>query len=96
MKIKSIQLFLLIIFQVFLLQNASASFQDNLFKEIIDENKGENVIFSPLSLYQVLSLVLNGAGGKTREEVFKVLFPDNELDEQLIKDVNSNIEKIIS
>ena len=88
--------FLLIIFQVFLLQNASASLQDNLFKEIIDENKGENVIFSPLSLYQVLSLVLNGAGGKTREEVFKVLFPDNELDEQLIKDVNSNIEKIIT
>ena len=88
--------FLLIIFQVFLLQNASSSLQDNLFKEIIDENKGENVIFSPLSLYQVLSLVLNGAGGKTREEVFKVLFPDNELDEQLIKDVNSNIEKIIT
>ena len=88
--------FLLIIFQVFLLQNASASLQDNLFKEIIDENKGENVIFSPLSLYQVLSLVLNGAGGKTREEVFKVLFPDKDLDEQLIKDVNSNIEKIIA
>ena len=88
--------FLLIIFQVFLLQNGSASLQDTLFKEIIDENKGENVIFSPLSLYQVLSLVLNGAGGKTREEVFKVLFPDKDLDEQLIKDVNSNIEKIIT
>ena len=88
--------FLLIIFQVFLLQNGSASFQDTLFKEIIDENKGENIIFSPLSFYQVLSLVLNGAGGKTREEVFKVLFPDKDLDEQLIKDVNSNIEKIIT
>ena len=88
--------FLLIIFQVFLLQNASSSLQDNLFKEIIDENKGENVIFSSLSFYQVLSLVLNGAGGKTREEVFKVLFPDKDLDEQLIKDVNSNIEKIIT
>ena len=88
--------FFLIVFQLFLLQNASASFQDNLFKEIIDENKGENVIFSPLSLYQVISLVLNGAGGKTREEVFKVLFPDKDLDEQLIKDVNSNIEKIIT
>jgi serpin B len=88
--------FLLIIFQVFLLQNASASFQDTLFKEIMDEHKGENVIFSPLSFYQVLSLVLNGAGGKTREEVFKVLFPDKDLDEQLIKDVNSNIEKIIT
>jgi serpin B len=87
--------FLLIIFQIFLLQNASASLQDTLFKEIIDKNKGENVIFSPLSLYQVLSLVLNGAGGETREEVFKVLFPDKDLDEQLIKDVNSNIEKII-
>jgi serpin B len=88
--------FLLIIFQVFLLQNGSASFQDTLFKEIIDKNKGENVIFSPLSFYQVLSLVLNGAGGKTQEEVFKVLFPDKDLDEQLIKDVNSNIEKIIT
>jgi serine protease inhibitor len=81
--------FLLIIFQVFLLQNASASFQDNLFKEITDENKGENVIFSPLSLYQVISLVLNGGSGKTREEIFKVLFPDKDLNEQLIKDINS-------
>jgi len=88
--------FLLILFQVFLLQNAFASLQDRVFKEIIDENKGKNVIFSPLSFYQVLSLVLNGAGGKTREENFKVLFPDKDLDEQLIKDVNSNIEKIIT
>ena len=88
--------FLLIIFQVFLLQNASASFQDNLFKEIIDEKKGENVMFSPLSLYQVISLVLNGASGKTREEIFKVLFPDKDLNEQLIKDINSNIEKIVT
>jgi len=87
--------FLLIIFQVFLLQNASDSFQDTLFKEIIDKNKGENVIFSPLSFYQVLSLVLNGAGGKTREETFKVLFPDKDLDEELIKDINSNLEKIV-
>ena len=88
--------FLLIIFLVYLFQNVFASLQDTLFKEIIDENKGENVIFSPLSFYQVLSLVLNGAGGKTREETFKVLFPDKELNEQLIKDVNSNIEKIIT
>ena len=88
--------FFLIIFQVFFLQNASASFQDNLFKEIVNQNKGENVVFSPLSFYQVLSLVLNGANGKTQEEIFKVLFPDKDLDEQLIKDVNSNIEKIIT
>lgn len=87
--------FLLIIFQVFLLQNASALLQDNLFKEIVEENKGENVIFSPLSFYQVLSLVLNGANGETQEEVFKVLFPDKDLDEQVIKDVNASIEKII-
>ena len=52
--------FLLIIFLVFLLQNAFASLQDTIFKKIIDENKGENAIFSPLSFYQVLSLVLNG------------------------------------
>jgi len=88
--------FLLIILQIFLLQNVSASLQDRVFKEIIDENKGENVIFSPLSFYQVLSLVLNGASGKTREEAFKVLFPDKDLNEQLIKDVNSNIEKIVT
>ena len=88
--------FFLIIFQVFFLQNASASFQDNLFKEIVNQNKGENVVFSPLSFYQVLSLVLNGANGKTQEEIFKVLFPDKDLDKQLIKDVNSNIEKIIT
>ena len=88
--------FLLIILQIFLLQNVSASLQDRVFKEIIDENKGENVIFSPLSFYQVLSLVLNDASGKTREEAFKVLFPDKDLNEQLIKDVNSNIEKIVT
>ena len=53
-------------------------------------------MFSPLSLYQVISLVLNGASGKTREETFKVLFPDKDLNEQLIKDINSNIEKIVT
>ena len=49
-------------------------------KKYMEENKGENFIFSPLSFYQILSLVLNGAGGKAREEVFKVLFPDKDLD----------------
>ena len=87
--------FFVIIFQVFLLQNTSASLQDTLFKEIVEKYKGENFIFSPLSLYQVLSLVLNGAAGETQKEIFKVLFPDKDFDEQVIKDVNSNIEKII-
>ena len=66
--------FLLIIFQVFLLKNASASFQDNLFKEIIDANKGENVIFSPLSFYQVLSLVLMVLVEKIEKKFSKFYF----------------------
>ena len=72
------------------------SFQDNLFKKIIENNEGENIMISPFSIYQVLSLLSNGAKGDTRKEILKTLYPDKEINENLLNQINSNINQIIS
>ena len=50
-------------------------------------------MISPLSLYQILSLLSNGALGETQKEILKVLFPDKEID---INKINENVNEIIS
>ena len=72
------------------------SFQDNLFKKIIENNKGKNIMISPFSIYQVLSLLSNGAKGDTQKEILKALYPDKTINENLLNQINSNIEQIIS
>ena len=37
------------------------------------ENNGENLIISPLSIFQTLSLAANGAKGKTLSEMLDLL-----------------------
>ena len=82
-----------IFFLLLILECNSLSYQDNLFRKIIEKNEGENVMISPLSLYQILSLLLNGALGETQKEILKVLFPDKEID---INKINTNVNEIIS
>ena len=72
------------------------SFQDNLLKEIIENNEGKNIMISPFSIYQVLSLLSNGAKGDTQKEILKALYPDKEINENLLNKINSNINQIIS
>ena len=53
-------------------QKRELPFQIKIFS-LLNENQNENICISPLSLYQILSLVSNGAVGKTQEEILNVL-----------------------
>ena len=79
-----------------LIQFSSNSFQDNFLKKILEKNEKENIMVSPFSLYQVLSLLSNGAKGDTQKEILKVLYPDKEINDNLVSEINSNMNKILS
>jgi serpin B len=49
------------------------SFELNLFKSLVNENKDGNIVFSPLSIYIALSLTANGAVGTTQREMLDLL-----------------------
>ena len=82
---------LIIISSLFISLNCS--FQATLFNKINKEKEGENLIISPLSIYQALSLATNGANGKTLSEMLDTL--ENESLEELNK-INLEIISIIN
>lgn len=73
---------------LFLITCINCSFQASIFNKICKEKKGENIIISPLSIFQVLSLTANGAKGDTLSEMLEVLEAKT-LDE--LNDINYNI-----
>ncbi|XP_059137187.1 serpin B11 isoform X2 [Peromyscus eremicus] len=56
---------------------ANAEFCLDVFKELSSSNAGENIFFSPLSMFYALSMLLLGARGKSAEQMEKVLHYDN-------------------
>ena len=83
---------ILIIFSSLLI-SLNCSFQSTLFNRMNKEKKGENLIISPLSIFQALSLAANGANGKTLSEFLDLLQSDsldelNELNFQIISIFN--------
>ena len=60
----------------------SCSFQLSLFNKINSKYKEKNLIISPLSIYQAISLVTNGADGETQKELLKLL------DEREMEEIN--------
>ena len=62
----------------------------------MNENQNENICISPLSLYQILSLVSNGAVGKTQEEILNVLVPNNKINKKIQLSINANNQQIIN
>ena len=74
--------FLLIIF-ISLIITLNCSFQLSLFNEINKRKKGQNLIISPLSIFQILSLTANGAKDKTQLEIVQTLQNED------IEDLNS-------
>ena len=82
---------LIIISSLFISLNCS--FQATLFNKINKEKEGENLIISPLSFYQALTLAANGAKGKTLSEMLDTL--ENESLEELNK-INLEIISIIN
>ena len=76
-----------------LLVNSSfinCSFQISLFNQLNKRNKGKNLTISPLSLFQALSLVTNGANGDTQTELLKLL------DDKGMEEINEINFKILS
>ena len=67
------QYFLKIILLSFLLSYFNCTFQTNIFSQINTDKNGQNLIISPLSIYQVLSLLSNGAKGSTQSELLSTL-----------------------
>ena len=64
----------------------------NLYK-----NENENICISPLSIYQIVSLVSNGASGKTQNEILKALLPDsiiNKKSQFKLNDINNKIVQL--
>ena len=91
--------FSLIVFSILFLQSNSLSFQDLIIRKINEINKFNNTMISPLSIYQYLSLLSNGAVGDTQKELLQVLLSENELEDKtsnLIAKINSNNIEIIS
>ena len=75
-----------------LLNSLNSQFEFNLFTRMNLDKAGENLIISPLSIYQVLSLTANGAKGVTLSEMLYVL-EANTLNE--VNQINYQILSII-
>lgn len=61
-------------------RNASNAFAFTLFDKVNAASPGRNVFVSPLSVSMSLGMVLNGAGGETRDQMRRVLgFGESEL-----------------
>ncbi|XP_039694349.1 serpin B11 isoform X2 [Pteropus medius] len=55
------------------LSTANVEFCLDMFKELNNNNVGDNIFFSPLSLLYALSMILLGARGNSAQQVEKVL-----------------------
>ena len=65
----------IILLSVLLLSFSSinCSFQTKIFSSLNEKYNGKNLIISPFSIFQVLSLATNGANGETKEAMLKTL-----------------------
>ena len=81
---------LTVLLSLLLIHSFNCSFQAALFNRMNKEKKGENLIISPLSIFQALSLATNGAKEKTQSEMLELLQSDT------IEELNEINYKIIS
>ena len=89
------KLFLQIILISFI-YSQKLTFQTTLFSHLYND-PNENICISPLSIYQIVSLVSNGASGITQKEILQALIPDSKIDKKSqlkINNVNSQILQI--
>ena len=57
--------------------------------------KKQNICISPISIYQIISLVSNGANKKTQKEILQALIQNQNLDNKIQINLNLNNEEII-
>ena len=86
-------LFIILISFISSQQYNGLTFQSTIFSHLYQNSK-TNICISPLSLYQSLSLLSNGAVGKTQEEIFKILIQNNKLDKKIQLLININNQQI--
>ncbi len=91
----------------FIICDNDFTFQTNLFNNLqkLTNNKlssltnynykKSNICISPISIYQIISLVSNGANGITQEEILHSLFPKNNFDKSIQIKLNLNNENIL-
>ena len=99
-------LLVLIIFNISTIKNNSISFQSNLYKIIQEftnnklqsltlyKYKKGKICISPLSIYQILSLVSNGANKETQNEILQ-LIQNKDLFSKTQININLNNENIL-
>ena len=63
-------------------------FQFDIFNKLLQKNPNNNIVISPISIFEILSLVSNGAVGKTQLEILKTL------KSKTVIDLNKYLEKI--
>jgi serine protease inhibitor len=77
--------------------DGSNQFGFNLFREVLkDEEDGENVFISPLSVHLALSMTWNGAAGTTREQMMDVLNYPGYDDETINRSIKKLIDDLLS
>ena len=86
-------LLILVLFSL-LMNSFNCSFQSTIFNSMNKKKRGDNLIISPLSIFQALSLVANGAKKNTQSEILDLLQTDsidelNEINYQILKALNS-------
>ena len=61
-------------------------------------NKDINIMISPFSIYQALSILANGAVEETQKEILEVLFPDKDISDNnyTLTQLNTNFIKILN
>ena len=77
---------------LFFVNFSNCSFQSTIFNRMNKEKIGENLIISPLSIFQALSLAANGAKKETLSEMLDVLQYEN-IDE--LNKINLQILSIV-
>ena len=85
---------LILVLSSLLMNSFDCSFQSTIFNGMNKKKRGENLIISPLSIFQALSLVANGAKKNTQSEILDLLQTDsidelNEINYQILKALNS-------
>ena len=86
-------LFIILISFIFSQKYNELTFQSTIFSHLY-QNSNNNICISPLSLYQSLSFLSNGAVGKTQEEIFQVLIPKIKIDKKTQLLINVNNQQI--
>ena len=69
---KSVLINILLVISL-LFNSLNCSFQISIFNELNKSKRGQNLIISPLSIFQILSLTANGAKGQTQKEMVQAL-----------------------